>query len=312
MLTDFGTASEVNYYDVILDGGTPTDLAMMPGAQTYQLARNLAAGTHTVEIFKRIESAPGGASDQGKGIFNGFRIPQGGSVLPLAPRPHRIEIIGDSITCGYGVEVCTTDPANAHYTSAASNAYDAYGAVAARALNAEYMAVAYSGRGMYRNNSTAPQTIPDLYDLTLPDEPTSPIWNTKVWTPDVVVVNLGTNDFYAAPTDDALYQSTYVTFLQTLRGYYPAAQIILTTSPMLSNYYPNLPSGTPQQSWTDEDNDLQAIVATRAAAGDKNITLLTIPSQTPACYGEDYHPSVATQQAMATQVVTLVKSLTNW
>ena len=60
MLTDSGTASEVNYYDVIIDGGMPTDLTMMPGAQTYQLARNLAAGTHTVEVFKRIESAPGG------------------------------------------------------------------------------------------------------------------------------------------------------------------------------------------------------------------------------------------------------------
>ncbi len=312
MLTDSGNAAEVNYYDVIIDGGTPTDLQMMPGAQTYQLARNLASGTHTVEVFKRIESAPGGAADVGKGVFNGFRIPQTGSVLPLAPKPHRIEIIGDSISCGYGDEVSTTDPATAHYTTAASNAYDAYGAVAARALDAEYMAVAYSGRGMYRNNSTAPQTIPDLYTLTLPDEASGPMWNTKAWTPDVVVVNLGTNDFYAAPTDDALYQSTYVTFLQTLRGDYPEALIIVTTSPMLSNYYPTDPTTmTVQQSWSDEDTDLMAVVANRKAAGDTNIALLTIQPQSPP-YGEDYHPTVATHQAMANQLVTLVKSLENW
>jgi len=307
MLTDFGTASEVNYYDVILDGGTPTDLQVMPGAQTYQLARNLAPGSHTVEIFKRIESAPGGAPDVGKGIFNGFRIPEAGSVLPLAPKPHRIEFIGDSITCGYGVDVCTTDPNNSHYTTAASNAYDAYGAVAARALDAEYMAVAYSGRGMYRNNSAAPQTIPDLYLLTLPDEASGPLWNTARWTPDAVVVNLGTNDFYAAPTNDALYQNTYVTFLQTLRGYYPNAQIIVTTSPMLSNYYPTNPANNMiQTSWTDEDTDLEAVVAARNAAGDKNVVLLTIQTQPGTCYGEDYHPPVTVQQAMANQVVSAV------
>ena len=229
---------------------------VMPGAQTYELARNLSAGTHTVEIFKRIESAPGGAPDLGKGVFNGFRIPVAGSIVPLAPKPHRIEFIGDSITCGYGDEVSTTDPANSHYTTAASNAYDAYGAVAARSLNAEYMAVAYSGRGVYRNNSTATQTIPDLDGLTLPDEPSGPMWSIRAWTPDVVVVNLGTNDFYAAPTDDALYQSTYISFLQTLRGYYPDALFIVTTNPMLSNYYPTNPvTNMLQASWTDEDTD---------------------------------------------------------
>ena len=300
MLTDSGTAGEVNYYDVILDGGAPTDLQMMPGPQTYQLARNLAAGTHTVEIWKRIESAPGGAPDVGKGVFNGFRIPQAGSVLPLAPKPHRIEFIGDSITCGYGDEVSTTTPANFHYTTAASNAYDAYGAVAARALDAEYMAVAYSGRGMYRNNSTAPQTIPQLYTLTLPDEASGPTWNISAWTPDVVVINLGTNDFYAAPTNDALFQSTYLTFLQTLRGYYPSACIVVTTSPMLSDYYPTNPAtNMVQASWTDEDTDVKAVVAARNAAGDAKVTVLTIQPQTGPDYGEDYHPTVATHQAMA-------------
>ena len=129
----------------------------------------------------------------------------------------------------------------------------------------------------------------------------------------MVVVNLGTNDFYAAPTNDALYQSTYVTFLQTLRGYYPDAQIIVTTSPMLSDYYPTDPTTNKiQTSWTDEDTDLEAIVATRTAAGDKKLTLLTIQPQTGPNYGEDYHPTVSEHQTMATLVVTLVKSLENW
>jgi len=140
-----------------------------------------------------------------------------------------------------------------------------------------------------------------------------PTWNTSVWTPEIVVVHLGTNDFYAAPTDDTLYQSTHVTFLQTLRGYYPKALIVVTTSPMLSDYYPtDARTNKIQASWTDEETNIKAVVAVRAAAGDTNLALLTIQPQTGPDYGEDYHPTAAPHESIATQLVTLVNGLENW
>ena len=104
--------------------------------------------------------------------------------------------VGDSITCGYGNEISTMKPDAFHYTTQGSNANLAWGAVAARQLDAEYVAVAVSGRGVYRNYSgAAGDLLPVIYDKTLPDDATAPAWDIARYTPDVVVVNLGTNDF---------------------------------------------------------------------------------------------------------------------
>ena len=308
-LRDFGTgtAATTNFYDVILDGAAPVVLQVSPSQQVYPLGRHLGPGAHTVEVWKRIESAPGGVAGAGKGQMLGFRLPQGSKILPLAPRPHRIEFIGDSITCGYGDLRSLTDPSGAHYTTAGSNAALAYGAVAARALDAEYTAVAYSGRGVYRNYlGGAGDTLPRMYGLTLPDEPAAARWNTAVWQPDVVVVNLGTNDFSKVGTDESAFRAAYVAFLATLRGYYPRATFILVAGSMMSDHFP-----PGEMAWTKIQADLQSIAATRAAAGDTGVHLLTLPTQSPP-YGEDYHPTAATQQSMADLVVTLVKSLENW
>ena len=308
-LTDHGTGglTGTNYYDVIFDGKAPVVLQVSPGQEVYPIGRMLGAGEHTVEVFKRVESAPGGQPNAGKGELLGFRILAGQSVLPIAGRPHRIEVIGDSITCGYGDEVSTMTPDNSHYTTHESNANHAYGAVAARALDAEYMAVAYSGRGVSKNfMGGAGDTLPQMYGKSLPDDPAAAPWKVSAWTPEVVVINLGTNDFSAAGTDEAAYRASYLAFLTTLRGYYPAATFILAAGPMISDYYP-----VGEMAWTKIQSDLQQIVDARKAAGDAAVSLLIFPPQT-APYGEDYHPTVATHQAMADALVAKVKQLKGW
>ena len=53
-------------------------------------------------------------------------------------------------------------------------------------------------------------------------------------------------------------------------------------------------------------------MAARNAAGDTNLALLTYQSQTGPDYGEDYHPTAATQAGLAAQLVTLVQSMKGW
>lgn len=299
-LRDYGTGTPTttNYYNILVDGNL-TVLQVAPNQEVYELARNLAAGEHTVEIQKRIESNGG----TGKGELLGLRVRQGTEFLPVIPHARKIEFIGDSITCGYGNELSTMMPDQFHYTTKNSNAWLAYGAVTAKNLDAEYMAVSYSGRGMYRNfGGSAGEPLPGLYLRTLPDDPASPMWNVSQYQAEIVVVNLGTNDFSPGGVDRAQYRAAYLAFLEKLRQYYPSAAIITAIGPMLSDFYP-----PGEMAWTNAQADIQQVVQQRKDAGDSKVYYLAFDTQS-APYGEDYHPTNATHAAMATKLTEFIKT----
>ena len=76
---------------------------------------------------------------------------------PVNPTPEsdlRIEFIGDSITCGYGVEGKT---AYEGFKTTTENFMKSYAYLTAQKLGAEYSAVCYSGHGIisgYSNDGT--------------------------------------------------------------------------------------------------------------------------------------------------------------
>lgn len=305
-LKDFGDSALFNYYNIIIDDRPPFILEVSPKEERYPLARNLAHGPHTVEIFKRGESCPGDRPNAGKAAFLGFRIRAGKTVLPLVPRTRRIEFIGDSITCGYGNEVATMKPEQFPFTPENENAYNAWGAVAARALNAEYMSVAYSGRGISRNWASFPaDTLPEMYLKILPDEPESPLWDTTRFRPDLVVINLGTNDYSENAPDIASvkrdFRKQYADFIDTLRAYYPNAAFILTIGPMLSDEYPQ-----GYEAETDITAALTDLIENRRLQGDDRVYLLKVSPQT-APYGEDWHPSAAVHRQMADELLRFIE-----
>ena len=51
-----------------------------------------------------------------------------------------MEVIGDSISCGYGNEAANE---HEHFSPTTENAYFSYGAIAARAFNADYTCIAW-------------------------------------------------------------------------------------------------------------------------------------------------------------------------
>lgn len=295
-----GSATSTNYYDVSIDGAEPTRLEAASGDQLYPLARDLAAGEHSAEIVKRVES--GGNS--GKGQLLGLRVRAGATLLPVAPKPLLVEFVGDSITCGYGIEVSTTTPEMFPFTTINENANAAYGAVAARRLGAEYVAVAISGRGVYRNYSGgAGELAPVYYEDTLPDDASAPPWDFARYTPDVVVVNLGTNDFSPPGPDHAAYQSAYSAFLKQIRAHHPEALLLAVVGTMLSDGYP---PGV--MAWTTNQSDVSGVVADLTAQGDDKVHYLALTPQS-APYGEDYHPTRATQAQMADAVAGEIERL---
>src|SRR6187402_2437155 len=149
-------------YTVVVDGVVGPKFVSTGGFDS--LATGLAQGVHEVEVYRRTEAHLGESS------LLGLDVGSGELLAPSAPPKRRLEIIGDSITCGYGNEGADN---TCGFTPGTENHYLTYGALAARALGAELSTVAWSGKGVVCNYGDAPDSctdpLPTYYDRTLPN-----------------------------------------------------------------------------------------------------------------------------------------------
>ena len=285
-----------NYFAVVLDGVTQP-VVKTNGSNTYPIATGLSAGTHDVLVFRRDE-----AFDQPAALL-GFDFGGGQLLAPPAAPSRRIELIGDSISAGYGDECAK---ASERFSAATENEYIAYGPLAARALGADIHVIAWSGKGLYRNlDGTMTETMPILWQRTLPTDKASR-WDPSMWIPDAVVINLGTNDFGAQGGDpSAAYQTAYLQLVTDLRGVYPGAFFFCAVGPMLSG-----------NKYSAASAAIANVVATRKTAGDARAMLVSFPTQNcgadlSGC-GCDYHPNAAEHQAMADVLVAAMRGALGW
>lgn len=274
------------YFTVVVDGAVQPPLATSPGEQTYPLAVGLAAGEHTIELYRRTEGSFGATEILGVDLV--------GELLAPPPVTRRIEVIGDSITCGYGNE----GVAPCSFSAETENHYLTYAAVAARTLGAELSTVAWSGKGLvYNFGDDKNEPLPQVYDRLIAGEATA--WSFA-WQPDVVVINLGTNDFSTdgdPPAD--VFVPTYVDFLAHLRDVYPGA-FLLPIAPTLFGDEATLVAGY-----------LQDAVDQRHAAGDPDVAFADVNVEWIGS-GCDGHPTVATHAGMAANLVAALELHLGW
>jgi lysophospholipase L1-like esterase len=285
-------AGQPNQFAVIVDGGTAKTIKTMTGTATYTLADALPAGEHTVLVHRRTEAFFGEVQ------FLGFVIDGGALLSPPPARARRLEVIGDSITCGYGNEGADQ---YCKFTADTENHYLTYAALAARTLEADLHAEAWSGIGMYRDyGGDTANTMPARWGRTLPEKTTS-TWDTSQYVPHAVVINLGTNDF-AKGDPGKPFETAYLTFVRRVRKAYPSAWIFPSVGPMLS--------GT---SLTSARTYLNNVIATLKSEGDEKISLLEFATQSAADgYGCDWHPSLATNSKMAKLLEAELRSKLGW
>ena len=281
---------------VVIDGGEPKVFALAEGEHVYRLASGLPQGSHRVLIWKRTEAEVGTIT------FHGFKLDDGTSIgPPVFPPTRRMFFVGDSITAGYGVEGPNQACA---WNVAYENNYATYGAVAARLLDAEYVAAAWSGKGISRNYEARDvETMPQLYRRVIPTEPDSP--PAPVVPADVVVVNLGTNDFGRGVPDRASMLGAFDKLLGELHADHPKALTVLVLGPMLFDEG-SVQHRTLMRAWLNE------VRARRIAQGDHAIELLEVwtdPAEGLGCYA---HPNHRTHARLGSELAALVKSRLRW
>ncbi len=230
----------------------------------------------------------------------------GTSIKKTQEKDLKIEFIGDSITCGYGVEAGLEST----YSTKNENATKAYAYQTAKALNADYSLVSISGYGII--SGWTDTGVKNEESLILPYyekigrsygriaaqiSPETIPWDFTKFVPDVIVINLGTNDASYCGSDVSRckeYEAGYKDFIKAVRGLNPNAKIICSLGIMGDSLYPYLEN---------------AVSDYKSESKDDNILTLKFDVQLEADgYGVDYHPSQVTHTKAALKLANFIKA----
>ncbi|MCQ2584930.1 MAG: GDSL-type esterase/lipase family protein [Treponema sp.] len=266
---------------VFVDGERTHNILMQNREEKITVFEKIS-GSHEIKIIKLSEST--------HSVFGikTISVDDGKTISPVNENKLKIEFVGDSITCGYGVD---DEKRNHHFSTQTEDATKTYAYKTASNLNADYSMVSCSGWGIISGYSgdgliKDKQIMKMAYDKTgftytgfgkksymgqrLP-------WDFSTWQPDIVVINLGTNDASYTKGDPAkckVYEDGYIEFLKIIREKNPEAQIVCTLGLMGANLYPNIQ---------------KAVNTYSAETGDSKVTSVKLP-QTPT-YAADWHPT---------------------
>jgi lysophospholipase L1-like esterase len=292
-------ASTANcFLAVFIDGASPRLLRLPVGENEITLAEGLSAGEHTLEFVHQTETWVGTFT-----VF-GFRPAPGGKLLAPYPWPRRrMMFIGDSVTCGEGAN---RFPDWKKDRPASWDAYRSYGMILARAFDAQVHLVCFGGRGLLRDYRGRRDVLnaPQFFDLSVPDQRSLAAWNHALYTPDVVVISLGTNDFSLGiekfPEREG-WIATYVRFVQAIRADYPEAQILLTEGAIVNDTDEARPQKTVLSSYLKE-------TATRLA----DPRVHAVESRHYPGDADDAHPTGPQHAAMARDLEPLIRAVMAW
>jgi lysophospholipase L1-like esterase len=275
-----------NWLNVEIDGVTKR-LDLREGVNTYVLFSG-PAGEHKIRLTRRT------GAQVGPTRILDIRA-KGGALNPTATPDRKILVIGDSITSGYGVE-CTDRSIG--YTHATQNADLAYPALLAKTFGADLQSVSMDGHGLVKNFSGDGETMDTMAWRILPE--TSAKWPASTWQPQVVVINLGSNDFWGGDPGEK-FDTAYLKMIRDLRAAYPDALIVGTIGSLLD-----------AANYTAARTSIQGAVDAVKGEDSKVAFVELRPSRSPQRYGCDWHPGKDAQNDMAGQLQAVIEKRLGW
>lgn len=286
-------------FAVYIDGERILDAQLDATEKTYEIYNGEAKQT-TVTLIKLSEAAESMLGIRSIDV-------EGGEIAPTAEKELKIEFIGDSITCGYGVD---DEVKEHHFSTSTEDATKAFAYKTAKLLDADYSLVSYSGHGIISGYTTGDkkvttQLVPPIYEKFAKSYGTagtfsaiSVEWDFSKFVPDFVVINLGTNDSSYCGNDREKildYTESYVKFLKTVRENNPDAHIICALGVMGDSLYKGLESAV--EMYTSE-------------TGDTKVSALRFkPQDGSTGYAADWHPTEATHEIAANTLAEEIRAL---
>jgi hypothetical protein len=289
---------------VFVDGQRTSDICVNASQQTVDVTGKGSTPV-TVRIVKLSECSDSCCAIVGADAH-------GGSIKKASDKQRKIEFIGDSITCGYGVD----DPDLTHgFSTATEDCTKGYAYKTAQLLNADHSLVSFSGYGVVsgwtgtgeKNTYSLVEPYYESYGFTENSgfdgkKPSDIKWDFSRFVPDVVVLNLGTNDMSYTLDDPGRQQeyiAGYVDFLKKIRSVNPNAKIICALGTMGTLLCPAMQ---------------QAVTLYSTQTGDKNIAAIELPLQDQENDGSviQGHPTEITHDKAAKLVSEKIKAEMNW
>ena len=285
------------YMAVLVNGKLLKRFAVSEGTAEYELYRSEKAEKVRIRLVKLSENAFSKV-----GVLSFSADGKLTATKPCSER--RIEFVGDSITCGFGIEgksVCD------NFKTSTENPLINYASLTANELGAEYQLTSWTAIGVYSNSVkdesvTEPDnawTMPVIYDYTdkavdgmLGNEPEK--WDFSRFAPQLIVVNLGTNDkdfTRGIPERTVAFENCYREFIAHIREKNPQAHIICALGAMGQELLPQI------------ENAVKSLA-------DERITSLGFDVQREEDgIGSEWHPSAVTHRKMADKLIAEIKRL---
>ncbi len=312
------------WMSVVINGAYISRQMLEKGKKWICLFRNM--NPEVIKNVKVLKETPAMPLDTAHCVqIHGFKTD--GTFEALEDKAYKIEFIGDSITSGEGsIGAMQEQDWISMWFSTSNN----YAVMTANALNADYHIISQSGWGVLSGWDNNPYSaLPLYYDKVcglLNGEKNKALganetYDFASWQPDVIVINLGTNDSGAFNSpewkdevtgkiyknhlnEDGTYneedlnaiKEAMIDFLMKLRSYNPKAQLVWAYGML------DIPM---------ETTICSAIEVSQAKTDDQSVSYLRLPNTTNETIGARWHPGVKAHEEAAKVLKEYLNKLLN-
>jgi hypothetical protein len=259
----------------------------------------LEDGENTVKFLKLSEGPQSNISIQS------IEIDEGAEIKPAAAKAHKMEFIGDSITCGYGIDLPLKDPEtgkNNTFSTSSEDASKTYAYQIAEMFDADVNFFSGSGYGIWCSYGGSKENTMDQYYNQCGPHTWNSItaegytliesydWDFSKYQPECVVINLGTNDwsYFQSQGDTTDFEESYIDFLKMVRAGNPDAKIICTLGLMGADLFGEIESAVDDYKSETDDENVYTFELEPIMSGSEG-------------YAVDYHPTAASNTRAASK-----------